>query len=104
DYPVTLTTDFSTRGKGKLIGIFAGHTHKDIAKRVGFNTTPTILTNCSYAAGDNDDRERRKLGTVQEELFDVIAVSVEKNDIQLIRFGAKYNGQDIRQYSGGGNE
>ncbi len=104
DYPVTLMTDFSTRGKGKLIGIFAGHTHKDIAKRVGFNTTPTILTNCSYAAGDNDDRERRKLGTVQEELFDVIAVSVEKNDIQLIRFGAKYNGQDIRQYSGGGNE
>lgn len=102
DHPVDdFIAAYDLRGKGKLIGIFAGHTHKDVAKRVGFGTTPTILSNCSYSAGDNDDATRRKLGTVEEDCFDIIAVSVEKNDIQMIRFGARYDGRAIRQYEGG---
>ena len=102
DHPVDeFTAGYDLRGKGKLIGIFAGHTHKDVAKRVGFGNAPTILSNCSYSAGDNDDSERRKLGTINEDCFDVIAVSVDKNDIQMIRFGARFEDRAIRQYVGG---
>lgn len=102
DHPVTeLIAAYDLRGEGKLVGIFAGHTHKDVAKRVGFGTTPTILTNCSYASGDNDDASRRVLGTVDEDCFDVIAINVETNDIQMIRFGARSEGRTIRQYVGG---
>lgn len=102
DHPVSeLIAAYDLRGKGKLIGIFAGHTHKDVAKRIGFGQTPTILTNCSYAAGDNDDTSRRVLGTVDEDCFDVIAINVTTNDIQMIRFGARSEGRAIRQYVGG---
>lgn len=101
DYPVTIKVDYSERGPGKLISFFAGHKHRDSAKRNGFGNTPTILTNCSYSAGDADDKERRIIGTVNEDLFDVIAISVDLNDIQLIRFGAQFNNRPIRQYVGG---
>lgn len=101
DHPASIVHSFASRGKGSLMGIFSGHIHRDIAKRIGFDETPTLMTNCSYAYGDADDKTRRILGTVNEDLFDVIAINNETNNIQMHRFGAGLNGRMLREYSGG---
>lgn len=89
-YGTILNTDFSTY-KGKMVGYFCGHNHKD-TEFVGTNMV-NISTGCD--ATYNDDVWKRIAGTLTEQLFDVVIVDKTNKKINMVRIGAGEN----RNYS-----
>ena len=85
-YGTVLNTDFSTY-KGKMVGYFCGHNHKD-TEFVGENMI-NISTGCD--ATYNDDVWKRTVGTVTEQLFDVVIVDKTNKKINMVRIGAGDN-------------
>ena len=87
-YGTVLNTDFSTY-KGKMVGYFCGHNHKD-TDFVGENML-NISTGCD--ARYNDDQWQRVAGTVSEQLFDVVVIDKDTKKINMVRIGAGENRQ-----------
>ena len=85
-YGTVLNTDFSTY-KGKMVGYFCGHNHKD-TEFVGTNMI-NISTGCD--ARYNDDVWTRVEGTLTEQLFDVVIIDKTNRKINMIRIGAGDN-------------
>ena len=85
-YGTVLNKDF-TNYKGHMVGYFAGHNHKD-TEFVGENMI-NISTGCD--ATYNDDVWKRTVGTVTEQLFDVVIVDKTNRKINMIRIGAGDN-------------
>lgn len=85
-YGTVLNKDF-TNYKGHMVGYFAGHNHKD-TEFVGENMI-NISTGCD--ATYNDDVWTRTVGTVTEQLFDVVVVDKTNRKINMIRIGAGDN-------------
>ena len=85
-YGTVLNTDFSTY-KGKMVGYFCGHNHKD-TEFVGTNMV-NISTGCD--ARYNDDVWSRVEGTLTEQLFDVVIVDKTNKKINMVRIGAGDN-------------
>lgn len=79
-----ISVDFTKKPKGRLVGIFSGHTHTDKAlKKEGiwnFETCCSIFSRGSI--------EGRKLGQANEDCWDVITVDPVKRSIDFTRYGA----------------
>lgn len=82
DFPVSITADFSSQGKGTLITNVFGHEHRDVDKTVTDGIT-AIERTCDIALTDD-----RKIGTASEFAFDVIEVDTTNRHIKFNRFGS----------------
>lgn len=82
---VSVNVNFAT-AKGKIIGFFAGHCHKDqiITDDLPF---PIITITCDANIPYDSNEETRKFGTDNEHAIDFITVNKAEETVNLIRLG-----------------
>lgn len=84
DFALHLQTDFSNGNRGKLIGVFAGHYHKDIMEYSESGVPYIFIGNVIFY---NQGMPRTD-GDKSELLFDIVTIDREKHIIYLTRVGA----------------
>lgn len=84
DYPAQIAADFTSQGKGTLIGIATGHEHNDGGIKVA-NGIRVINRTANFPAPNNVGRN---VGTIDEDAFDVIEIDTSKKHVKFNRFGS----------------
>ncbi len=95
---VSVDADF-TDAKGKIIGYFSGHLHRDLIYEAGAQTSfPIVVTRCDGANENTDELLAERVeGTYTEQSFDVFTINKKTGKIYATKIGA---GED-REFSYG---
>lgn len=78
-----INVDFSTQGKGTLIGLFSGHIHAD--GQMKYQNLNLVETACSLCY--SGDSPRRQPNKPAEDCWDVFSVDTDNRKIHAFRFG-----------------
>jgi hypothetical protein len=92
DFKQSISVDYSTEGKGKVIAFFYGHTHSEqVLERKGIKYIST-WNDCPRKSASNPNAPSRTVGTISEICLNVVTIDFEKNKIFMTKFGA---GEDL---------
>ena len=87
-FRLTADVDFSGRTRGKIVGFFSGHEHRDFIEYSNAGI-PHIYTGCSIMYDSDSPRVLRRYdGDISELLYDIVTVDLKEHKIYLTRVGA----------------
>lgn len=92
DFQASVSVNFNGR-KGTVAFLMHGHTHKDRIS-LGEDGIHNVSTGCSVSRPKHDMLDR-SIGTLSEDLWDVVAVDTKNRKVKMFRFGS---GED-REFS-----
>lgn len=105
DFTTILVPQFSVTGleianicdahADKVACIIQGHTHVDLMTKTT-GGIPVFVTTCDKALPDNDETDsrsayiynKRTLGTINEQAFDIVVINKNAKKVSLVRIGA----------------
>jgi hypothetical protein len=88
DFPQSVAIDFSSKGFGKIIAFFYGHTHSEqVLIRNGITYVST-WNDAPKKSSSNPNAPVRTIGTPSEICINIVTVNFNKNKIFMTKIGA----------------
>ncbi|EME3508581.1 BppU family phage baseplate upper protein [Enterococcus faecium] len=100
-YAGTLTADY-TNANGLIVGFFSGHEHIDDIQEIsdtGVKNVFTLNNSVNFASSipSSAYQPSRSVGTISEEMYDVVIVDRTNRNVRMVRIGA--GNQSERTYT-----
>lgn len=92
DFAHNVSVDYSSKGQGKVIAFFYGHTHSEqVLDREGIKYIST-WNDCPRKSASNCNAPIRAIGTISEICLNVVTIDLKKDKIFIAKIGA---GEDL---------